>query len=189
MRRRAIRGGKCVHLGGQPRHHRAGFTLMEMLVGLAVVGVAVSLFVTLYMASLDLSRTASNRAIATKLAQERLAAITSAPGAYVWQVPAEAEDTRFSIQATGEDPTKGNPVALPAAMPADPTSFRIQTDLYDRYRWEAFGKLATGGAYYEVTVVIRYQEQGREQLIALTSALPAVAVPAAAMAAPSGAGA
>ncbi len=184
MRRRVKRGGTCVQPDVLPRRQRAGFTLMELLVGLSVISVAITVFITLYMSSLDLSRKASNRAIATKLAEERLAAITSAPGAFVWQVPETGEDTRFPIEVTGEDPSKGNPVAVPAAMPADPTAYRIQEDLFDRYRWEAFGKLVPGGAYYEVTVVIRYVEQGREQLIALTSALPAAALPDAAIQAP-----
>ncbi len=181
MRRRATGGANCVHPGTRERRGSAGFTLMEMLVGLTVISVAVTLFVTLYMSSMDLSRRASNRTIATRLAQETLTAITASPGAFVWQTSAGVEDTRFPIEATGDDPSKGNPVALPAALPAEPVSFRIQQDLFDRYRWEAFGKLAVGGAYYEVTVVIRYVEQGREQLVALTSALPAVAVPAEAL--------
>ena len=69
----------------------------------------------------------------------------AAPGAYKWLAGGVPEDTRFSIELTGEDPKTGNAVQLPAAMPADPASFERQRNLYDKFRWEAFGKLAVGG--------------------------------------------
>ena len=177
MSRRATPGDLSGLSALPVRHGKRGFTLVEMIVGLGVVSVAVSVFVALYGASVDLSRTASNHSVAANLAEERLAGIVSSPAAYKWLLPEPVEETRFPIQLTGEDPPAGNPVALPAAMPAEPVAFRRQDALYSKFRWEAFGKLAEGGAYYEVTVVVRYTEQGREQLLALTSAVPAVNVP------------
>ncbi len=165
------------------RRGTRGFTLLEMLAALAVIGIAVSVFTALYVASLDLSYTASDESVAANIASERLAGIIAAPASYRWLTQG-SEDIRFAIQLTGEDPPAGNPVELPGAMPADPSAFRRQDVLFSRFRWEAFGKLVPGGAYYEVTVIVHYERDGRKQMMAVTSALPASAVPASAMQAP-----
>lgn len=150
---------------------------MEMLVALAVLGVAVTVFISLYTSSLDLSRVAQNREVAASIADARLTEIVAAPANYKWMQGDAGEETRFPIQLTGEDPEAGNPVAAPAAMPPEPRAFNAQQALYEKFRWEAFGRLAKGGAYYEVTVVVRYRERGREQLVTISSAVPAAAVP------------
>lgn len=180
MRRRGIRRA-ALRPCAAPKRGRSGFTLLEVLVALAVIGIAVSVFTSLYVSSLDLSYTASDERLASEIASARLAEIVASPGAFRWLTTGE-EDMRFPIQLTGEDPAAGNPVALPAALPAEPASYRRQEALFDRFRWEAFGKLVPGGAYYEVTVVVRYTRDAREQLLAMTSAVPVGAVPSSAIA-------
>lgn len=170
--------GSASSTGVRAGRHRGGFTLMEMLVALAVLGVAVTVFISLFTSSIDISQTASNRGVAASIADARLTDIVAAPERYQWLQEPGAEETRFPIQLTGEDPAAGNPVSPPSAMPPEPRAYETQSALYDRFRWEAFGKLAAGGAYYEVTVVVRYHERGREQLLTMTSAVPALAVPA-----------
>lgn len=156
-----------------------GFTLIELLVALSVISVAVSVFVAMYIASLDLASTAHHRLIALNLAEEQLAAITSSPDHFVWKLPEDgAEETRFAVELTGEDPKAGNEGGLPAAMPAEPSAFRRQDAEHEGFRWRAEAMLRPGGGYYEVTVVVNWEDQARPQFLAITSAVPAVKVPA-----------
>jgi prepilin-type N-terminal cleavage/methylation domain-containing protein len=162
-----------------PCPNAGGFTLIELLVALSVISVAVSVFVAMYIASLDLASTAHHRLIALNLAEEQLAAITSSPGHFVWKLPEDgAEETRFAVELTGEDPKAGNEGGLPAAMPAEPSAFRRQDAEHEGFRWRAEAMLRPGGGYYEVTVVVNWEDQARPQFLAITSAVPAVKVPA-----------
>ena len=157
---------------------RAGFTLIELLVALAVMSVAVSVFISMYGSSLDLATTAKQRSLALNLAEEQLAAITSHPAHFVWKLPEDgAEQTRFAIELTGEDPKAGNEAGVPGAMPADPAAFRRAGAEHENFRWYAQGSLQPGGAFYEVTVVVKWEEQARPRFLTLTSAVQAASVP------------
>ncbi|MBI1319118.1 MAG: prepilin-type N-terminal cleavage/methylation domain-containing protein [Candidatus Hydrogenedens sp.] len=171
----------CPQQPGRP--FTGGFTLIELLVALSVMSVAVSVFIAMYISSLDLASTAHNRLVALNLAEEQLAAITGAPARFVWKIPAgNPEETRFDVELTGEDPKAGNEGGLPGAMPAEPAAFRRQQAEHERFRWRAEAMLQRGGGYYEVTVVVSWEDAARPQFLAVTSAVPAIAVHAPAQA-------
>lgn len=150
----------------------AGFTLIEMLVALAVIGVAVSVFVSLYGKSRELGRRSVNRAIATELAQAQLAAIVDSPEQFLWEFP-EEPGRRFPIRSAADDPPAGNPFAPPVIPPVEPDAKRRVAQRYTQFRWSAQGRLPAPGAnHYEVSVVVHWEEAQRPQTLALTSAVP-----------------
>jgi len=160
-----------------PPPGRRGFTLIELLVALAVISVAVSVFMSLYISSLDLAAGAHQRQLAMNLAHEQLAAITTSPGAFVWELPEDgAEETRFPIELTGEDPNAGNEGGTPQAMPPEPSAYEKQIAEHEKFRWKATGRLQAGGGYYDVIVEVRWRHQGKPQFLAITSAVPAIDV-------------
>lgn len=151
---------------------RRGFTLIEVLVALSVISVAVGIFISLYGDGLGLGRLANGREVAARAAQTQLALITSAPGRFLWKLPAEDSEVQFPILAQEDDPKAGNIIDPPTAMPADEYADRNARDFFSDFRWRAFGRLPKGREHCEVTVVITWKEAGREEMLALTSALP-----------------
>lgn len=158
-----------------------GFSLIELITALAVIGVAASVFVRLYASSADLARASQNQRVALSLAEEQLTLLTRHPEQYLWKVPADRGEAPFPVMLTAEDPKAGNPFGVPVALPADPAANARERTVYERYRWQAMGRLPSpNSVYYEITVVIRWEEAARPKMLALTSAVPRLAVDAAA---------
>lgn len=157
---------------------RSGFTLIETLVALSVLAVAVTVFVGLFSRSLSLGRLAQNRSIAAEAAQAQLALIQRQPQAFLWKLPADGGDALFPIQLAEDDPKAGNPIGLPSVLPADEAASRRALATYEGFRWQAQGRLPKDKAYVEVTVAVTWQDGGRPQTLALSSAVPRAAVEA-----------
>ncbi len=157
-------GGRDFTLGG--------FTLIETLIALSVVSVAVAIFVSLYGDSLGLGRLAHQRAVAAEAAQTQLALITRSPRLFLWKTPAEEAETQFPILVSEEDPKAGNIITPPSAMPADENADERARNDYENFRWRAFGRLPKDKQHCEVTVVITWKQGGRDEMLALTSAVP-----------------
>lgn len=150
---------------GLGAHHRAGFTLLEMLVALAVIGVATGVIVRLFTASLDLSANSRHQRIAAAFAEETLQEIMADPRAYDW--------SRVTGQELTPVPPKMGDVALlpPSTQPVVPSAAARSRAAYAGFTCEIFGRLAAANAaYYEVTVLIRWTDNGRPHLLALTGA-------------------
>jgi len=154
----------------------SGFTLIETLVALSVMAVAVTVFVGLFSRSLSLGRLAQDRVIAAEAAQAQLALIQRQPGAFLWKLPADGGETAFPILVSEEDPKAGNLIAVPAVLPAEEAASLRATNSFENFRWYAEGRLPKDKAHIEVTVVVTWQDGGRPQQLALTSAVPRVAV-------------
>lgn len=150
---------------------RHGFTLLELMVALAVMGVAISVFIQLYNASLDFAKTSVNSRIATAIANEQLHLMQRHPERFLWNISAPGADERFAITLGPDEPKAGNPAVLPSAMPAEVAAVAREEARHSNFRWKAFGELRHNAAYYETTVVVRWTESGREKTLALTSAV------------------
>ena len=147
-----------------------GFTLLELLVALTVVSVAAAVFVGMFSASLGLSRSNSNLALATELAETQLAALLRAPQDYVWDN--SKGTTRFPLATREQEPPGGYPVQMPAVKMVTNEAQRRLAERYSQFRWTAFAQLAApDAAAYEVTVVIRWSDHLRPQALTLTSAI------------------
>lgn len=161
---------------GRPGALERGFTLMETLVALSVVATAVAIFVSMYGNGVGLTRLARDRAIAADAAQAQLALITRAPRSFFWEVPADGGDAQFAIKQNADDPKAGNVITPPTAMPADQVAANRAENTFSEFRWRAFGRQPKDKEYCEVTVVVTWHEASREEMLALSSAVPRSAV-------------
>ncbi len=168
---------KQAHAAGSPgrrkRRSAFGFTLMELLVSLAVLGAASSVFISIFSGGLAISKSARSRGAATLLAEEYLAAIQRDPGRFIWKIPKEPDGALFPILVSEEDPKAGNLVERPETMPVVEGAYIKENILYGQFRWKASGRVpGTDEAYLEIFVSLKWEESGREQELQLSSAIP-----------------
>ncbi|MFP4502366.1 MAG: prepilin-type N-terminal cleavage/methylation domain-containing protein [Candidatus Hydrogenedentota bacterium] len=150
----------------------SGFTLIELIVALAVVGVASGVMMGLYTASLDLGDRAQDQRIAMSLAQEYLHKILLNPEFYQWEL-AEAEvEALFAITPVDSQSGGAQDVEPPLTLPALREASVRTRSRYAQFGWEAYGRLPREQApYFEVTVAVRWRDGGQQRVVTLTSAL------------------
>jgi prepilin-type N-terminal cleavage/methylation domain-containing protein len=149
---------------------RRGFTLLEVVTALAVLAVAILISVSAYSTSVSISNmTRLNRAAAA-MAEEQFEAIVSNPDAFDWSALAKAKaGDRAEIS-----PVKGDwAIEAPSSTVIGDRAINRKKAMYDRFSCEAFGVVPeSGGGYVELTVVIHWKNDGRDELFALTSFAP-----------------
>jgi len=150
---------------------RAGFTLIEMLVALAVISVASTVFMTMYFSSMNLGKLSRNREVALSIAKGQLDLLMMNPASYQWDRENANADGLFRIRRTPDDPKAGLPAELPTVLPFDKAARQHQTVVYGEFRWRAFGKLSASGLFYEVFVDVYWEQEGRDRHITLTGAV------------------
>ena len=153
--------------------NRGGFTLWELLAAFAVLSVATSVFVSMFISSLDISRSARCQQTAAYLAEEEMSALLSVkPQLKIdWGTAKPGELVPLLSMTDG---TPGPwACSAPTAMPNTPASLNREKALYQGFSWRAFAARpeAETGAI-EVTVVVQWKERGRDRGFALTSAVP-----------------
>jgi hypothetical protein len=141
-----------------------------MIVALAVAGVAVSVFVGMFNACLNVSRSQRNRTIAMELAEEQLAAITRNPEKFIWH--SQNSSGKFPV-TLHELPPVGNYPCTPPEVKMFSNGEQIRLEQrYSQFHWYAFGQVPEKDSRaYEVTAVIYWLEAGRPQTLTLTSAV------------------
>jgi len=158
---------------------RTGFTLIEVLMALVVLGAVATIFTSLLVKSLELNKTNRDTRIATRLAEDLVTQIVQAPGDFYWALPEQAGEDLFRIGLSPDDPPAGNPCAMPALVPANDQAAAVAEAVHERFRWRAFGRLTgTTAHHYEVVVEVHWTAQGRTFAVALTSAVQREAVEA-----------
>ena len=149
---------------------RGGFTLIEILVAVAVLGVGATIFISLFSSSQDLAETSRSRTVATSLAERQLDAIQRDPGQYEWPSAALEAGTMAEVFPVGADPEAPRGFALPSTMPVDKASNAREANFMERFSWQAYArKPDVEAAHIELTVVVRWQEGGRDKSLAITS--------------------
>lgn len=154
-----------------------GFSLIEVIVALAVISIAVSVYARMLMTSVDLAKVSRNQYVAARLADGQLGAILLNPGQFQWDLPDEPTADLFPVRLGDDDPKAGNTFIGPGSTVADVWARRRQEDVYAQFRWKAQARLpetetgAPEAAYYEVTVFVQWEESGRPRQLALTSAV------------------
>lgn len=150
---------------------RTGFTLIELIVALAVVSVAATIFVKMHTMSLDLARTARNRTVAARLAEEQMAAILRNPAQFKWSAEGAKSGELFPVYPAQESAPAPVAVAGPTVMPSMERAVRRETSVYESFQWQATGRFVQDGApYCEVSVQILWKEAGKDRSFVLTSA-------------------
>lgn len=154
-------------------HSQRGFTLIELIVALSVIGLATTIFMQNYAVSMKLAKLSRDRQIALSIAEEQLSLLLMNPAGYVWQQESANSDGVFRIRQEADEPVKGNVATYPKAMPPDVQAFERQSVVYDQFRWKAFGKLGERGMVYEVYVDVQWErpDRSRTEHITLTGAV------------------
>lgn len=153
---------------------RSGFTLLELLTAIAIMSVGTFVIVSLFASSITLADINRSRKVAAALAEEQLASLTTKPEIYVWPDLRSLEPGDLAeVRLQGTEPGVPNPVTPPSALPPARAAQDREMNFYDGFSWQAFARLPSRDAgYVEVTVVVRWVCQGREDLITLTSSVP-----------------
>jgi len=147
-----------------------GFTLVEILVAVAVISVGATVFISIFTSALDLARTSRCKAVAASIAEEQLQAILRHPGQYRCAWDAEKPETQASIVPRGAAGDKPRRITPPSVAPADARANQRESDFYGKFRWQAYAKaVAADSPFLEITVAVRWQESGRDKTLALTS--------------------
>ena len=90
---------QCVYR--HPASPTSGFTLIELILAAAVLGIAVTIFLSLFFSSLRISDTLCNRTLAANLGESRLAAIVMAPEHFDWRVSELPDEAGATMQPDG----------------------------------------------------------------------------------------
>ncbi len=156
------------------KRDRGGFTLLELLTALAVLGIAVTVFFQLFLASKSLAESSLTHEVAADLAREYLASIRAHPEQFDWpnfDVAAVGESQDLSAaEGSDLDDVFAQP---PAAMPTVRRPYDRERSLYQDFSWAASARLPEASArYVEVTVEIAWTTKGHPRVFALTTALP-----------------
>ncbi len=159
------------------RPKKRGFTLLELLVALAVVSVAATLFFSLYFSSFRYASTATYERTATAIAEAALVNLMQHPNAYTWCFSETSDKGFFRIKTDAEEPAAGNLAEPPTALPPEEDAARRSETLYQKFRWRLYGRLpGSESPYYEVLAEVRWEEAGRKRAVTLTGAVPRTAV-------------
>jgi len=154
-----------------PRRARAGFTLIELIVSLFVIGIATTIYMHFYAQSMELGRLSRDRQIAITIADEQLALLMRNPDRFVWDKDNPDASGLFRIRATADDPRAGVLATLPTSTLPMEEAFRRETNNFGQFRWKIFGKLGERGLIYEVTVDVSWEQSGKKQHTTLTGAV------------------
>ena len=149
------------------RPDRAGFTILETLTALMVMGIALSIFLALFRASVTMMQDSRGDRVAASIAEEQLGLILVRPGSYDW--------AGFEDLAAGERHHLATLESAepPLAMPTQERLYHREKNLYENCAWEAYARAPSAEAgYVEISVHVLWSLDGRDRRFVLTSCLP-----------------
>ena len=160
-----------------PLSFRSGFTLVELLTAIVVMGFATTIFLRLFMASVTLAEMHRAVRVAASLAEEYMTQVLTYPGEVNWSPVFEDEAANELTRVAPPESVEG-----PAAIPTIERSYIRTKNLYASYTREAWARIPKPTAealdaeadpkYVEVVVVLRWIHDGREHFFSLTSTIP-----------------
>lgn len=150
----------------------AGFTLIEMLVALAVLSVATSVFITLFSECVALGNLDRSRQIGSAIAEQRLAEVAIDPSAYTWPSADTLASELVPLEFTGELSPQ-----IPATLPTLSQMNDRERTFYGRFTSQLYVRKSDAApGLCEVTAVVRWQNEGKDRSLSLVTLM---AVPAA----------
>lgn len=151
-----------------------GFTLLELLTALAVIGIAATIFLRLFASSNSLAAASLSHGVAVNLAEEYLATIQATPERFVWPDYDDAPiGEAHALKPIENGAVEENFTHIPEAMPTTRRAYNRDRNLYNNFTWEAFAVLPLEGAQYvQIIVEISWMDEGKLRRFSLGSALP-----------------
>lgn len=145
-----------------PRRN-AGFTLIEILVSLAVLSVATSVLVYTIRYSVVISSEVKHRRVAADAATELLTEMQRNPSAFQW--PALTDQ----LQPVTRGGEVGG-VERPDVVVTYPSGDIHVTNLYREFRWRGYARLPQPDSRaVELTVVVFWRDNGRDCQYTMTT--------------------
>ena len=153
---------------------RGGFTLLETMVALGVMGVAITIFVATYSSCLALRTYYRDDIIASELAEECLAELKVSPNRLDWSaLAAAAPGELVRLNPATDTAAPLGKFEPPKVIPQGERDARSTRVFYNKFSWEVYARKAQSGqAYMELVIVVRWQEAGRRRSLAVTSLVP-----------------
>lgn len=165
------------HLRWRGNRARRGFTLLELLTSLMVMGVASTILLKMFLSSASLAKTSATHEIAADLAQEYSTLLQARPELFTWPNFAEVkpgESAEIKAKDVNAVPNSAEP---PAALPLLRRAHDRDIGAYRDYTWKANGRLpAPDAQYVAVTVEVQWEMEGRIRQFDLETAIPRSAV-------------
>ena len=151
-----------------------GFTLIEIIVALAVLSVAITGLVQMFSLSLNLSQTSQNVILASSIAHDKLNYVLNCPDKFVFKIYGNLKPGEvFSILTSIDEPKAGNTIETPMIAPPDWASFRKYKNVSQKFHWKAFGKIPDNNPdCYEIIVAVIYNERGKTKYYMENSVIP-----------------
>lgn len=151
----------------------SGFTIIEVLTAFFVMGVATTIFIAMYTASLSVSRSSTHYAVASQIAEEYMAELRVNPQQFVWPNFDDAGIGELILIGLADEDGALRVVAQPTAMPITPAAHKRETNLYREYTWKAEARIQElDSNFVEVLVTIGWQHLNKPQFLYLTSTVP-----------------
>lgn len=158
------------------RTKQAGFTLPEVLAAIVILGMAGSFLVFGIALSLDMTNANRARTVGLEVAKSKLAELRLDPSAFDWPDFSGAGAGELQAISKSDGQTRF-PVEPPVVTPIDEAALLREVNFYQGLTWEAHARLPEADAgYVEVTVAVKWEQNGRPGAVAVTSAMPRAAV-------------
>ena len=144
----------------------AGFTLMEVIVALAVIGVAATIGVSMFGGSYTAGRDVTDRRVAQQIAQAVLDDLQRDPASYKW--PAATNELQLVERLDGKSTVTPPEVSVP-----DPLILKTIRNQYALYKTQSYVKLNDASPNTcELTTVVSWVRASRPHAITLTALAP-----------------
>lgn len=151
-----------------------GFTLIEVMVALAILSVAVTVLATTIVSGVELAKSNRSDRVAAAAAEAQMTRLLHWPDRVAWPTAEELNSGEpVELLLVEEiDQIGPRPIEKPNVMATDRRAQRLEAGFYDRYSWEAYVRAPGPDApYLELTVLIRWKERGQFDYFALTQAI------------------
>ena len=155
---------------------RSGFTLIEVLVAIGIIGVASTIYVKFYTSSLDLERSSRKNEVAVKIAEEYMNELRIHPELFIWpnfQDTPSNEDGQHQIALKNTGPDSIFLVSTSNAISPNKRVHDRDENLYTDFGWFAYARLnEEPDNYVEIMVQVNWVDGGKNRNLCLTSLVP-----------------
>jgi prepilin-type N-terminal cleavage/methylation domain-containing protein len=158
---------------GETKRRISGFTILEMLVALFVIGIASTIFINLYTSSLSLGSSSTHNAVASQIAEEYMIELQTNSAQFVWPNFDDAPIGELIPVTAIDEESPIKYIENPSAMPNIESSFARTRNLYHEFDWFAYARIHEETSnFVEVLIVVSWEHKGVDQSFYLTSAVP-----------------